>query len=145
MGLISKPIFARLAKRFQVRQTTVEQLETGNTLVPVTIADDLLKTVVFAGQAEVATDATHTFPVPAGKTWTLQAVSMNRDNAAAMRISAGESEYRVRLATGAATDTVASWTGSLLLKQNQVVEAVYSTGVSGDLVTTITYIEEDDY
>ena len=145
MGLVSKPVFPRIAKRFQVRQESSEQLETGKVLVPVTNADDLIKTPKVQEASDTATGVTHTFSIPEGKIWTIKGISGQRQQQGSIQIAIVDSDgYQIVLNYGTATDTFVAFPYlNFRMGTAWSIQIVYGTGTSGAMNSGILYEEED--
>jgi len=157
MGLISKPIFPRLAKRFQVRQGSSEQLETGLVLVPITDADRLLRAGKISTTTSEAQSRTDTYTVPSGKRWTLQNVYIFRDDQA----SGAPYDTIAIIDTNGNTATVANQQFSGVESMNnltgtpsspiilesgwQIVITFSTSGVTSTITSSIVYEEEDTF
>jgi len=148
MGLVGRPIFPRLARRFLVRQQSDQQLETGAMLVPTTNADELLLSPKTATIYVSATGATHTFTVPAGKRWHVKSCSGIRESGQAQ-------EIKIQVTAPGGGDTIIGQgltTGYILylnglnfkLDEGSTVVVDYTASVgAGDITSSLIYEEED--
>lgn len=142
MGFISKPIFAQLAKRFSVRQAGVEQLESGQVLVPVTNADELVRSVKLAQTTGSTTARNDDYTVPLGKTWYILVISMSRSNTGVNSMQPTIDGVLFDLNQG--SGTFLAWDKyPLRVKQGDTIRCAFASGTSGPLTSSIYYLEED--
>lgn len=146
MGFISKPIFSRLAKRFQIRQAASEQLESGQVLVPITNADELVRERKEQVETATATNKTSNFTVPLGKLWRVWIVSVEREQADGTNYTYlnhpnGDS---IMIATTPTSKThFQTFYGGLPVQEGWTVQVIAGTGTSGGITNAIYYEEED--
>lgn len=154
MGLVGRPLFPRLAKRFLVRQGAAEELETGTVLVPTTNADDLLRTGKIArttGNAQLRTD---TYTVPSGKRWRLQNIYVYRADASATAdtgtiTDTNGNAVKVIYQTFSGAESMNNLTGTpsspLILEQGWTIVIDFTTsGVAASLIESAIFYEEED-
>ena len=143
MGIVSKPIFAKLAKRFQIRQESAESLRSGDVLVPVTDADDFVREPKFQTTSSTTTGRTDTYTVPLGKTWRVLAINAARANAGDNFIYVSDGTIEPILAYNAASTNLVWNTFPLRVGEGKSIKVQMSAGTSGALVSNIYYLEED--
>ena len=144
MGFVSKPIFAKLARRFQIRQEAAESLQSGQTLVPTTDADDFVREPKSQTTSGTATGRTDTYTVPLGKTWRVLAINAARANAGDNYIYIVDGAIEPMLDFNAASTNLC-WNDAsgLRIGEGRGIKVQMSAGTSGALVSIIYYLEED--
>lgn len=144
MGFISKPIFARLVKRFQIRQDKTEFLENSHYVVPVTDADALVRETKYQTTTGTATNRTDTFTVPLGKRWHMLSFCASRTNAGVISIQIVVQGQAMEINATAATATAGYWNYyPMRLDAGDSAQIVFNSGTSGPLTSVIYYLEED--
>ena len=149
MGLISKPIFSRLAKRYGIRQASSEALESGQVLVPTTNADSLLKVAKATGLKQTMTDGNLTFTVPSGKRWHVKFLGIKRENTGEITVDIYGS-YELPGVDEVPLYYVASGTThfdsvDLTLDEGTIIQTTFGTGTIGNCYFGLVYEEEDLY
>lgn len=151
MGLISKPIVAKLGKKFGVRQSASEQLETGNVLIPVTIADSLVTDTRIVSQTVAYTIPTTltSHVVPSGKRWRFVAYSCYLASGTATfdQVTIGTSTSQIILfrQTAAATLNYVAPTDIYLTEGQFIGFNMAAVTGAGNANCTLLYEEEDIY
>ena len=144
MGFISKPIFSRLASRFQIRQAASEQLESGQVLVPTTNVDELLRVNQSKIDTGTATDLDSSWTVPSGKLWRIWAWGCDRDQAGTAKVWLEcQTNYVKWIAVSASATAHGGILNGLPLREGDVINISAGTGTSGDISNSIFYTEED--
>ena len=144
MGLISKPIFSRLAKRYDIRQAASESMESGQVLVPVTNADELLR--IAKGSSTTApnnTARTDTYTVPNNKKWILYWATCARANTGDNIIDLQISGSRYTITRNTASTLLNVALNQIPLSAGDSVIIEMQAGTSGALYSYVFYAEED--
>ena len=149
MGFISKPVFSRLAKRYGIRQSSSETLESGQVLVPFTDADSLLRVSKATGKQDTDTEIVHTYEVPSGKRWHIRYIGMKRAQAGSIAADVYGS-YEISGVSEVPLYSVASATSyfsnlNFILDEGSSIVITFGSGTSGNLNSGLIYEEEDLY
>ena len=146
MGFISKPIFARLAKRFEIRQDAAQSLESGGVLVPITNADELVRLRKEQVETATATNKTSNFTVPLGKLWRVWIVSIERQQADGTNytyINAPNGDSILIATTATSKTHFQTFHGGMPVQEGWTIQVTAGTGTSGGITNAIYYEEED--
>lgn len=153
MGRVSKPVMAKLGKRYGVLQEAAQSLETGTILTPVTNADELVKIPNIATVGPVAISATgkvNVVSVPKGKRWTVYAAEILLStgtytfNAIYATAKDGSTACTMYYTATAATRLVTNGMAPFILNEDMQlgVEVAAFTG-AGNATFFYAYVEED--
>ena len=143
---IKKPIFGRLLNRFGIAQGSSPALYMGDTVVPVTSADELTKKITGQRTSSSTTARTDTYTVPAGKRWLMLFASFERSNTGTgyVYLQVDNTGFDQMVNTWAtATNAAFSFPAGVYLKQGDYVKIQCDSGTSGGINTNVIYMEED--
>lgn len=151
MGIINKPLFSKIATRFGVQQSNTQMLQTSDTLVPVTVADDFMRTSKINVDTVTDTDGTLYLEVPKGKRWYLKGCDGWRTNSGTMYlylyalISGVWKTHNISDPNPTAGATYIRYDPGvpIILEEGWSVNCTFGAGISGTLGISLVYEEED--
>jgi hypothetical protein len=147
---IKKPIATQLYKRFNVSQDS-PFLYLGDTVIPITNADELTKTNKSQKTTGTATTRTDTYTVPVGKRWIMidagwtgnftvgdcyWAVNFNDGNG-------DQTIYYVASAQDSGASRGGLYVRGVTLLPGNSFTVIRATAASGSIISNILYQEED--
>lgn len=153
MGRVSKPVMAKMGKRYGVLQDANQALQTSDILIPITNADELVKTPLIATVGPVAISATgklNIVSVPVGKRWTVYAAEVLLSsgtytfNAIYATAKDGSTACTMYYVAAGSTRLVTSGMAPFILNEGMQlgVEVLSFTG-AGNATFFYAYVEED--
>ncbi len=152
MGIVGKPIVAKLSKKFQVRQFATEQLETGAIITPITNVDNLvIDTKILSAIVAVSTPGTvyTSHVVPLGKRWRIVAINIYVASGTftfdQFVIGTPTAQVPIYRQTAAATLTTQTTTDIKLTEGQFIGFNVPAVTGAGNANATLMYEEEDAY
>ena len=150
MGIVNKPIYPKIATRFGVQQDNGQSLTTGTEIIPVTNADELIRTPKLVAVSNGASDTTITLTVPPKKRWHVRSLVFERGGSGFMYFyiyDDGSTLNTWSLSTPAGTTgTYMRYDPGVEVVLNpgwQIIGALGSTTTAGTVYLT-AYIEEED-
>ena len=151
MGIINKPLFPKIAKRFSVQQDNNQMLQTSDALVPITNADDYVRTAKLNSTTTTAASGAIYLEVPAGKRWYLKGADAWRINTGTIylyidgMINGVYQVHNINDPNPTSSVVYARYDPGqpIIMEEGWTITGDFGAGTSGMLGISIVYEEED--